>query len=48
MNINKCGPWILLLVLVIGAIVSGLIGNSGVSIACVIGAIFVATRTDLD
>lgn len=48
MNINKCGPWILLLVLVIGAIVSGLIGNSEISGACVIGAIFVATATDLD
>jgi len=48
MNINKCGPWILLLVLVIGAIVSGLIGNSEVSGACVIGAILVAMRMDLD
>lgn len=48
MNINKCGPWILIFVLVIGAIVSGLIGNSEVSSACVIGAIFVAMATDLD
>ncbi len=48
MNINKCGPWILLLVLVIGAIVSGLIGNSEVSSACVIGAIFVGTKMDVD
>lgn len=48
MNINKCGPWILLLVLVIGAIVAGLIGNSVVSCACVIGAIFVCTKTDVD
>ena len=48
MNINRCGPWILQLVLVIGAIVAGLIGKSEVFISCVIGAIIVGTSTKTD
>ena len=40
MNINAIGAWTLRIILAVGAIVSGLIGNTDVSGACVVVLIF--------